>query len=167
MVPKIFWSTNCNIKASKSYIRLVICASFDSILSFVLDCFFNESKICPLLRFEVMQKYQIPKECLILHKYHIRSLIQNLEALILQFVLQKILGTTMVPILLWNSPYSSTLLNEQYVNVAHKWVITTKHGTQVVPKNVFSKNIYFQLSNAVSIICIVILDQKLLPIQCS
>ena len=114
-----------------------------------------------------MQKYQIPKECSILHRSHIKRLICALEALMLKFVLQKHLGTTMVPILLWNSPYSSTFFNRQYVNGAYKCDITTKHGTQVVPKNVFSKNIYFELSNAVSTIRIVILDQKLRPIQCS
>ena len=60
-----------------------------------------------------------------------------------------------------------TLFKRQYINRAHKCDITTEHGAQVVPKNVFSKNIYFQLSNAVSTICIVILDQKLLLTQIS
>ena len=135
-----------------------------------LVCFLEFStnlKYAFLLCFEVMQKYQTPQQCSILHIFHIKRLIWALEALILKFVLQKYLGTTMVPILLWNSPYSSTFFNRQYVNGAYKCDITTKHGTQVVPKNVFSKNIYFELSNAVSTIRIVILDQKLRPIQCS
>ena len=166
-VPKYFWSTNFNIKAFKAHIRLLIwnmCKVWQYFEFRVLCWIFNKSKICILLRFEVMQKYQIPKECSILHRSHIKRLICALEALMLKFVLQKYLGTTMVPILLWNSPYSSTFFNRQYVNGAYKCDITTKHGTQVVPKNVFSKNIYFELSNAVSIIRIVILDQKLRPI---
>ena len=97
----------------------------------------------------------------------IRHVIWHLKACTSKFATQNVLGTTMVPILLWNSPYSSTFFNRQYVNGAYKCDITTKHGTQVVPKNVFSKNIYFELSNAVSTIRIVILDQKLRPIQCS
>ena len=114
-----------------------------------------------------MQKYQTPKECSILHRSHTRSVICKLEALTSKFVFQKYLGTTMVPILLWNSPYSPIFFKRQYINGAYKCYITAKRGTQVVPKKYFSKNIYSELSNAVSIICIVILDQKLRPIQCS
>ena len=80
---------------------------------------------------------------------------------------QKYLVPKMVPILLWNSPYSPIFFNRQYINGAYKCYITAKRGTPVVPKKYFSKNIYSELSNAVSIICIVILDQKLRPIQCS
>ena len=91
----------------------------------------------------------------------------DMEALTSKFAFQKYLGTTMVPILLWKSPYSSTFFNRQYINGAHKCYITTKRGTQVVPKNAFAKNINSELPNAVSIVCIVLLDQKLFPIQCS
>ena len=107
------------------------------------------------------------KKCSILHKFDSRSVICKLEALTSKFVFQKYLGTTMVPVLIWNFSYLLTFFNRQNINGACKCDITTKHGTQVVPKNVFSKNIFFWLSNAVSIICIVILDQKLRPIQCS
>ena len=170
VVPKYFWKTNFDVKAFNLDITLLVWNLYEIWYYFefrVLSWIFNEFKIFFLLRFEVMKKYQAPKECSILHIFHITSVIWNLEALTSKFAFQKYLGTTMVPILLWESPYSSTFFNVQYINGAHKCDITTKRGTPVVPKNGFSKNINSELSNAVSIVCIVILDQKLLPIQCS
>ena len=45
----------------------------------------------------------------------------------------------------------------------HKWNFTEKCGTQVVPKILYSKSTRSKLFNAVSTVCIAILDQKLQP----
>ena len=52
---------------------------------------------------------------------------------------KKYLGNTMVPILLWNSPYSPIFFNGPYINGAYKCYITAKRGTPVVPKKIFRK----------------------------
>ena len=78
------------------------------------------------------------------------------------------LGTTMVPILSLNSSNSFQFLNKKYINKAYKCDFTAKRGTpNGTQKKFYSKNINSELSSAVPIVCIVILDQKLHPTQCS
>ena len=97
----------------------------------------------------------------------IRHVIWHLKACTSKFATQNVLGTTMVPILSYNSPHSFELLNRIHIKRAYKCHTTSKRGTQWYPKKFYSKNINSELSSAVPIICIAILDQKLHPTQCS
>ena len=90
--------------------------------------------------------------------------IRVLEAQNIYFSARKNLGTIGVPFV--PKKYNFRFYFEIYQNwtdSTHKWNSTEKCGTQVVPKILYSKSTRSKLFNAVSTVCIAILDQKLQP----
>ena len=77
------------------------------------------------------------------------------------------LGTIMVLILSLNSSNSFQFLNKKYINKAYKCDFTAKRGTPNGTQKSFSKIVNSELSSDVSVMCIVILDQKLHTCQYS
>ena len=77
------------------------------------------------------------------------------------------LGTTLVPILSLNSSNSFQFLNKKYINKAYKCDFTAKRGTPNGTQKSSSKIVNSELSSDVSVMCIVILDQKLHTCQYS
>ena len=90
--------------------------------------------------------------------------IQDLKAQNTYFSYRKNLGTIGVPFV--PKKYKFRFYYKIYQNLTdstHKWNLTEKCGTQVVPKFLYSKSTRSKLFNAVSTVSIVILDQKLQP----
>ena len=73
--------------------------------------------------------------------FMIKHVIWHLKACTSKFATQNVLGTTMVPILSYNSPHSFELLNRKLINGAYKCHTTSKRGTQWYPPKKFIRKI--------------------------
>mgnify|MGYP007048378428 FL=1 len=138
------------------------------ILKFNVFAWFQSVKKHSLFKFVKTQaKHQTLKYCKILPGFYTYMWDMAFEGFDFKFCNTSFLGTTLVPILSFNSSNSFQSLNKKYINKAYKCDFTAKRGTPNGTQKSSSKIVNSELSSDVSVMCIVILDQKLHTCQYS
>ena len=119
------------------------------------------------LCFEIKQKHQTSKYCKILPRFYTNMWDMAFESFEFKFCSTNFCGYHNGTILSLNSSNAFQFLNKKSINKAYKCDFTAKRGTPNGTQKKFFETVNSELSSDVSVICIVILDQKLHTCQYS